>query len=71
MPVWPSLKSLFSLSNEPARTKRRRQARGRQACRRLLVESLETRALLIAGDLDATFGVGGRVMTDFSPLDEG
>src|SRR5438445_3455918 len=36
----------------------------------LRLEELEARRLLNAGDLDPTFGVGGKVLTDFvGPID--
>jgi len=47
----------------------RRQAmltRQRRAPRPLRLEALEARELLSAGDLDPTFGVGGKVVTSFS-----
>jgi uncharacterized delta-60 repeat protein len=56
------------------RTRRSRSVRlatpaagaGTDPSRRPRVESLEPRRLLSAGDLDPTFGVGGKVTTDFS-----
>jgi uncharacterized delta-60 repeat protein len=36
------------------------------AGQRLILEQLEDRRMLAAGDLDLTFGIGGRVMTDIS-----
>jgi uncharacterized delta-60 repeat protein len=42
-----------------------RAAGRRTACVRPRLEELETRTLLSAGVLDSTFGVGGRVVTDF------
>jgi uncharacterized delta-60 repeat protein len=44
---------------------RRRQRSGSPHCRRLSFERLEERRLLAAGDLDPTFGVGGKVTTEF------
>ncbi len=37
----------------------------RQRRRRMFFEALEDRRMLAAGDLDPTFGVGGKVTTDF------
>ena len=39
--------------------------------RRLRIEPLEDRRLLSAGDLDPTFGVGGKVLTDFGAHEYG
>lgn len=58
--------SLFNLFHQVPTSHRqdRRQGRRHQQ-RRLNLERLEQRAVLTAGDLDLTFGVGGMVTTNF------
>src|SRR5207248_8615225 len=49
---------------------RRAQGRPGTHCVRPRLERLEDRTLLNAGDLDPTFGTGGKVLTDFvGPID--
>ena len=42
-----------------------------RAATRLAIEQLEDRTLLTAGALDPTFGLGGKVTTDFGSRDDG
>lgn len=71
----PLLSAIFQYMSPLARGQRRRtsrvRARGTQQPRRrmLELERLEDRTLLTAGALDPTFGVGGKVVTNFaSPM---
>src|SRR5438876_7220784 len=58
---WKQINILKNYGSSRHRSPRRSATRGP----RLLLEPLEARTLLNAGDLDPTFGVGGMVTTDF------
>ena len=56
---------MFALRDRWWSTQRHSLDRLRRNCSRPRLEALEDRTLLTAGDLDPTFGVGGKVLTDF------
>ena len=57
---------MFALRDRWWSTQRHSLDRSRRNCSRPRLEILEDRTLLTAGDLDPTFGVGGKVLTDFT-----
>ena len=63
-------RAMSFLSSEQSRAARRAPDRNYKRRRRLTVETLEMRALLTAGDLDASFGSGGLVINDLSPAND-